>query len=291
MPAGSMISLPSSRQPMTLDTLCIELTSRCPMRCVHCSACASPARSEMANVGMFVDWLDAQPELREIYLSGGEPFEYAELETIAKVAVARANKVIIYSSGATSHDGPLRPLDEAKLERLAGSGISRIDISVYSLCADLHDGITATAGSLDVALESCRRVRRANLGLGIHFVPLPGVDECLVEVLELCRALEANRLHVLAPTRQGRGVRLSTLLSERFCTELVRLMSTATDIEWVVSSAIRRRLGSFQRTERDGWRAAFIDVYGFMHLSEGARMRSRRDVLPLIDSTNTLTSK
>lgn len=274
---------------MTLDTVCIELTLRCPLRCVHCSACAGPARSETANVDTVRRWLESQPRLREIYLSGGEPFEHPALEAIAEAAIERADRVILYSSGVTKAGKFLGPLDYRQLKGLAEQGVTRVDISLYSAWPEQHDRITFTAGSLDVALESCRRVRRAGLELGVHFVPLPGVDACLAEVLDLSRVLGATRLHVLAPVRQGRGARIPSPLSRHFLSDLVRLMSIPGDIEWVISSAIRGMLGSFQRSERDTWRSGFIDVRGLMHPGEGARTQWQRTVLPVIHIDGSLS--
>lgn len=258
---------------MALDTICIELTSRCPMRCVHCSACATPERSDRIDTDTLVRGLGCRPRFREIYLSGGEPFEHPSLEGIAAAAVARAERVVLYSSGATLSAGRLHPLDEDRLRCLARLGVARIDVSLYSAHAEYHDQITATPGSLAVTLDSCRRALRAGLSLGVHFVPLPGVDERLHEIDGLCRELPASLLHVLAPTQQGRGARISSSkLSETFLADLVALRKALPPYRIVMSSAIRVQLGLVERTLRDDWNAGFVDVHGRLHPSEGRRL-------------------
>jgi hypothetical protein len=52
-----------------LDTLCVELTLRCPLRCEHCSANAAPERHEMMDAGLLIDRVRELHGLHAVYLS------------------------------------------------------------------------------------------------------------------------------------------------------------------------------------------------------------------------------
>ena len=69
-----------------LDTLCIELTARCPLRCVHCSANAAPERNDFLPYKALASTLPDLGSLSETYLSGGEPFEHPNLLRIIQTA-------------------------------------------------------------------------------------------------------------------------------------------------------------------------------------------------------------
>jgi hypothetical protein len=237
----------------------------------------------MADAEALSSFLHSVPSLQEVYLSGGEPFEHLGLEGLAATALAHARQVVIYTSGVTLSASGMEPLDEARLGRLANMGVCRVDISIYSSQRELHDGVTATPGSLQMALESARRVRRAGLGLGVHFVPLGPVAACLPQVAGLALEMMASRLHLLAPTAQGRASALPTIpLNPTFLEEVRRLQHADLPYELVLSSGVRAALGDASSNARDHWRPGFLDVLGFLYPGEGLRLpalRSRASTL------------
>src|SRR6187402_3024941 len=82
-----------------LDTLCVELTLRCPLQCVHCSANAAPERDERIDERLLLARLRELGRIRAVYLSGGEPFEHPGLASLVEAVAELADEVAIYSSG------------------------------------------------------------------------------------------------------------------------------------------------------------------------------------------------
>jgi len=130
-----------------LDTLCVELLATCPLRCLHCSASASPSRRSLLPQDVVKAGLFALKSLEEIYFSGGEPFLYPDLPDLVRVATTVAKHVIVYSSGTFQSFDGLRAIPPDRLRLAATAGVRRIDVSFYAANAVEHDAITQAPGS------------------------------------------------------------------------------------------------------------------------------------------------
>lgn len=257
-----------------LDTLCVELTLRCPLRCVHCSANAAPERDEMIDADLLLDRVRELGGLEAVYLSGGEPFEHAKLPELVAVLASLANEVAIYSSGVMLGRSGNEPLSDLAI-RSVSRHVSRIDVSVYSLSPVEHDAVTGVRGSFDLTLQTIQRLRLHGVPFGIHFVPVR--PESVLPMARFAREAGACRFHVLALARQGRGASLDVEPSQLLLADLRVLLNARLGIEVLVSSNLRRAL-AFDDTKRDVLRAAFMDVRGHLYRSEGTRSPSARSL-------------
>ncbi len=264
-----------------LDTLCVELTLRCPLRCVHCSANATPERSEMMDAALLIRRVRELGHLEALYLSGGEPFEHAMLADVARAAAGLADEIAVYSSGVVIGPRGPEPLSQDAIQRVARV-VSRVDVSLYSLSPADHDAVTGVPGSLECSLQSIRRLRLFGVPFGVHFVPVRD-DDSVLQVAQYARETGAKRFHVLALARQGRASALRNDYSSAFLSALHLLARVSLGIEVVISSQLRRQLGNAS-TERDSLRAAFLDVHGHLYLNEGARTPASRSLRTLSES-------
>lgn len=262
-------------------TLCVELTSKCPLRCIHCSASAAPERLEMLGAEMFEQRVLGLDHLEEIYLSGGEPFEHPTLARIVRSARRAAGAVVIYSSGVQIRPDGNEPLALEALRAVTAAGASRLDVSLYAASAEEHDAVTLTPDSFELTLETLRRLAAEGTPFGVHLV-LQHSTRDVVRVATIARELGAIRLHVLALAPQGRGRALGPVtLPAGLIEELHHLRLQPNGIEIVLSSGVRRALGLCEPTARDMHRALMLDVNGFLYPGEGRR-------LPLLRSESSI---
>jgi MoaA/NifB/PqqE/SkfB family radical SAM enzyme len=260
-----------------INTLCVELTTRCPLRCLHCSADASPDRQEIFPPAILAKRLIELDDLQEIYLSGGEPFEYAALLDIIQVANHISRSTVIYSSGTIMNGCTIKPLPSQILSLTEMFKISRIDLSLYAAYEDLHDSITGIAGSFNATVESAQRINDQHIPLGIHYVPIGKAHNQIIDVARLAQDLNASRFHILGLTAQGRARKLKqTSYSVDFLQKINTLVGQCILPEVILSSTLRQALGDTTRTERDTWKAAFLDVQGFLYPGEGRRAATAR---------------
>lgn len=267
-----------------IDTLCVELTSRCPLRCVHCSANASPERAELLDIDVLSRRLAELGTLTEVYLSGGEPLEHPRVLDAVRASRRVAGVVVLYSSGVVLRRHRTEAIPREMLANLSEEGVSRVDLSFYSADPTLHDQVTRTPGSFALALESAGRICAAGIPLGIHFVPVCENDQ-FGGVAALAERLGAASLHVLAVARQGRASLLPARRADHGFLHELRALVAASDLPFalVVSSVLRAELGDRAVTPRDRLRAALVDVRGFLYPGEGWR-------LPQLRSQDSLTT-
>lgn len=259
-----------------IQTLCVEVTAKCPLRCVHCSACAARERTEMLDPLLLEQHLNDLDFLEDLYLSGGEPFEHPALREIIYSSRKVARNVVVYSSGVRMSDAGNEPLPRDALRMVREAGVSRIDVSLYATQALEHDAVTATKGSFELVMETLRRLSAEQIPFGIHYVPMPAVNN-VIAVARIARNLGAVRLHVLSLVAQGRARSLADMgLSESLCSDLLRLVDEPSSFELVLSSQLRRELGLVEPTPRDALQSAMLDVRGFLYPSEGRRLPALR---------------
>ncbi|MFZ0499347.1 MAG: pyrroloquinoline quinone biosynthesis protein PqqE [Steroidobacteraceae bacterium] len=119
--------------------LLLELTYRCPL---HCVFCYNP--TDFGNVGPELetaDWVRVLEEARalgsvQLGLSGGEPLDRDDLDTI----VAAAHRLGFYTNLITSGVG----LTEPRLQALKEAGLDHIQLSFQDSTRTMNDFLSST---------------------------------------------------------------------------------------------------------------------------------------------------
>jgi radical SAM protein with 4Fe4S-binding SPASM domain len=160
----------------------VAITHRCNGRCVMCDIWQSGGGTEMPAAA----YLRLPPSLREVNLSGGEPFlRWDLLDIVASVrqACPRARLVISSNGLAVGRIRDLAP-------RLAAWGPALgVRISIDGL-AGTHDRLRGTPGGFARAMESLEALQQAgvrDLGIGTTIV-----EENLAEVGQVYCLAEAR---------------------------------------------------------------------------------------------------
>lgn len=137
----------------------LELTYRCPHRCVHCYLPQTLGRSR-AKPGRELstkEWEMAMRQLKDLgclflVLTGGEPLLRKDLASLCRYATKLGFEIKIFTSGA----GLTRELPE----KLRGTNVSRFELSFYGE-PDVHDAITGVKGSGPRTLAAARALKKA----------------------------------------------------------------------------------------------------------------------------------
>jgi radical SAM protein len=141
-----------------------EVTRACDLRCLHCRACAVPARDphELATA----EAMDLVAQLREldpgvVVLTGGDPFKRPDLFEIIGEAVRQGLRVAVAPSVTPS-------LDRETIRRLAVAGVLRVALSLDGPDAATHDAFRGTPGSFQATRAAIATVREVGLPLQIN---------------------------------------------------------------------------------------------------------------------------
>lgn len=136
-----------------------DLTYRCNERCVHCyldhedygemsTAEVTRVLGELAGAGTLF-----------LTLSGGEIFLRQDLFAILETARRLHFDLNLKSNGLL--------ITRERAARLKALGVAKVQVSIYSAQAAVHDAITKVPGSLQRSLAAVRLLQREGLGVKI----------------------------------------------------------------------------------------------------------------------------
>jgi pyrroloquinoline quinone biosynthesis protein E len=211
-------------------TLIAELTYACPLRCAYCSnPVTRPSAGELLSLAEWQLVLTQAEELgvMQIHFTGGEPLLHPELEQLVSTAHALQLYTTLVTSGV--------PLARDRLERLAGSGLEHVQLSLQSLDAGTARRVCGV-DKLAEKLAAARWVKELGLPLTLNVVLTRHNIHEVERFVELAERLDADRLELANAQYLGWALRnRGALLPTREAIENTRQ---------VVKSARARSSGS-----------------------------------------------
>jgi PqqA peptide cyclase len=170
--------------------LIAELTHRCPLHCVYCS---NPREMVRRDRELPTDaWTRVVREaaalgVLQTDLTGGEPLARTDLTEIVGAARGAGLYVSLITSGA--------PLDERRLEGLAGAGLDHLQLSFQGAREEnAAQFANASAGTWEQKLRVARWVKQIRIGLTLNFViHRENVDQ-LPEMIALGEEIAPGRI-------------------------------------------------------------------------------------------------
>jgi radical SAM protein len=179
-----------------------ELTRACDLACLHCRAEAQreplPGELDLAEVLSVVsDIADFEP-VPHLVLTGGDPLKRRDLFTI--IDAARNRGVGVSLAPAVSDR-----LDRAVLERLAGSGVRLISVSLDWPDAARHDALRRSAGCFERTFATIGAAQSAGLGVQVNSLVTAASAESMPQMYELLLPLGIVRWSLFFLINVGRG--------------------------------------------------------------------------------------
>ena len=109
-----------------LNELCIEITGRCLMNCMHCSSLSSSFNQQEISLNKFKSLLKDAKLLgtQIVELSGGEPLLHSQINNIIKEA-KRDYEVHLYTSGFIGEKN-LSGISQSQLSSFSELGLDKI---------------------------------------------------------------------------------------------------------------------------------------------------------------------
>jgi radical SAM protein with 4Fe4S-binding SPASM domain len=226
-----------------LEELTIEITKKCPMRCVLCSSEGGeqdPNELSLIELQKIVD--DAiSLGLKVISLSGGEPLESPHALNLIKYAKEKGIRVFLYTCGNIETKNGISAVDEKIFKVLKDLAIDKIIFSIHGPNSEIHEQITTKTGSFENLILSIKRAQRFLHSVELHFVPLLSNYEFIPQICQLAEELGTQQLSILRFVPQGRGSknRRNLELTGKHILELRKILE-----EVLRDSSIHLRLGS-----------------------------------------------
>lgn len=141
-----------------------ESTQACDLACVHCRACAQPARNPLElSTAEAQSLIDEIAELRVpvFVITGGDPLKRPDIYDLVQYAHAKG----VHTS-MTPSATPLLTRDA--IARLKANGLARLAVSLDGSTADIHDEFRRVRGSYACTLSAIRWAREMDLPVQVN---------------------------------------------------------------------------------------------------------------------------
>lgn len=193
---------------MTLSEISIELTQRCPNRCIHCSSMSCPEARKELDTDVVVEVLDDAKNLgaKVVCFSGGEPFLHPDFLKIVSYAHDLGLKIYVYSSGITLQDERPASISYDTLFSIKEI-IEKLIINIEASTPTLYDRIMGTDfGGFELMHQTISTSVQLGIKVEGHMVPMNiNVGE-IQNVITLCKHWGVSRISFLRLVLQGRAL-------------------------------------------------------------------------------------
>ena len=184
-----------------LERLEIEVTRRCPLRCIHCSTRGGPETFSKDLSCRDVKKIIAEFSAlggRTLTITGGEPLirGMSFILEILKFAKRHLLSTRVYTSGYL--------MNESMAEKLGDGGVDMVCVSIEG-SEITHDMITGVKGSYRRAVDALNFLKDYEVETRIHFTPMKINHTEFQYVANLGETLGVKSIKIFDFSSQGRG--------------------------------------------------------------------------------------
>ena len=192
-----------------------ETTQACDLACVHCRACAQPARNPLelstAEAKRLVDQI-AEMQVPVFVLTGGDPLKRPDIYELVEYATGKG----VHTS-MTPSATPL--LTREAIADLKRCGLARLAVSLDGSTAEIHDAFRRVAGSYRQTLDAIRWARGLGVPVQINTTITRRNLADLENMIQLLERLDIVLWSVFFLVPMGRG-QTSDLIAAEECEQV-----------------------------------------------------------------------
>jgi radical SAM protein with 4Fe4S-binding SPASM domain len=209
--------------PALRSTIHIDITHRCNERCIHCLV---PRDHQEISLPELRDLITQAAHLGfcGLAFSGGEPTLHGGFWELLDLGRDLGFYFTVFTNGLT--------LDDEAVARLAAHRPEQVRISIYSLDAAVHDGVTMVPGSFAKTMHAIGALEAAGVHLYINS-PVANVNyDNFKAIGAFCRehGFEGNLDPVIQPTRDRRDAHHELQLSYEQAKEVTGYQQSADEL-------------------------------------------------------------
>jgi len=168
-----------------LTSLQIELTSKCNERCIHCYI---PHENKTTDIApeLFYDVLNQCKEIGvlNLTLSGGEPMMHKNFCEFLRKCKEYDFSVSILSN--------LTLLNDEIITEMKANRLSSVQVSLYSMNAEIHEKITQIKGSFEKTKASILKLIENDIPLQISCPTMKQNKNCYVDVINWAQKIKVR---------------------------------------------------------------------------------------------------
>lgn len=200
----------------------VEITKKCNLFCVHCSARSNTTGKELnlEEIKMVLDKASSLG-LKNVGFTGGEPFLCkSKLEKLLTYCKRTLNsKTHVHTNGTLLKLG-----DVTMMAKLA----DEITITLYGSKPETHDGITSVKGSFKATENGLSMLVRHHANVRTFIVPMKPNFKEIPQIVKRVHEIGCDKIRILSLAPTGRARNNFETLSLDY-----------NDVKWLTSELIR----------------------------------------------------
>ena len=209
-----------------------ETTQACDLACVHCRACAQPARNPFElstdEAKRLIDQI-AEMHVPVFVLTGGDPLKRPDIFELVQYAHDAGIQASMTPSAT-----PL--LTREAIVQLKRRGLSRLAVSLDGSTAGLHDAFRRVPGSYDCTLNAVRWARELGLPVQINTTITRRNLHDFDAMVALLETLDIVLWSVFFLVPTGRGQTTDLVTAEEFEMVFAKLYETAARVRFDIKT-------------------------------------------------------
>jgi len=218
---------------MPLSMLEVEITLRCPLRCIHCSVRGGEGKIDIP-IEKYKEIVDDAEKIgvQTIDIIGGEPLAYRDIYEAIEYSLKKVPNVILSTAGYF--------VDKKIIKKLKEVGLKEVFISIDGPTAEKHEKIRGK-GTFQKTCDAVSRFSDEGFCVTVSFVVTSETYTDIPEMLSLCERLGAKRLFLLnfIPEGRGKAVRNLCLTPEMLKYVMNSLRSYRGQVEVVLDCSLK----------------------------------------------------
>ena len=185
-----------------INEIHIELSSRCQLKCLHCSSNRIITENKTGySISQLKPFLSKFNEKGcHVYITGGEPLLSPKIYELITLCKELGFSVGLFTTFNVNEDV------NTVLQKLKDCGLSDFYLSLYGSNAPLHDYITGVKGSYDKSIQAVKAAKNYNIDAKINFVLLKTNLSNLSEILKDLDRLNCAEIRILKLVKHGSAV-------------------------------------------------------------------------------------
>lgn len=164
----------------TLQSVIVEITKKCNERCVHCYI---PHENKNVMIGdeEFYNIVEQAKDMQTVVsfkISGGECMTHPSFKKFIKHVKENGFALDLLTN--------LTLLDDETIGILSDGTLSSVQTTLFSLNADVHDGITKVPGSLEMTLRNLEKLHKAHIKVAVATQAMEMNKDSIEDLYKYC---------------------------------------------------------------------------------------------------------
>ncbi len=191
------------------EELSIELTDRCPLRCLHCSSMSGPACKNQLSRKTSLQLVEEAAAIGAMKISfgGGEPTVADHFIDILTKVNNMGMHAEVFTCGISLQDNRQCSIPDDIVNYCGELKQVKFIFSIHGATPDIHERATQTPCSFEYLNESIEKCLRVGIECETNFVPTKINVHQFKDIVEFNRKYGLKKLSILRFVPQGRGIK------------------------------------------------------------------------------------